>query len=131
MHPDWRRSTDTTRKGLRKLRPQASTACVAFGEEVMHLPVHYQANFCGGDFQHVQECFDQWKQQPVVRRQGRTMFEGKREVRRLGGGRVFDSSELAHRALALTCSPHDPYALAAEIRDRGRDMWLVMASYDD
>jgi hypothetical protein len=59
------------------------------------------------------------------------MFEGKREVRRLGGGRVFDSSELAHRALALTCSPHDPYALAAEIRDRGRDMWLVMASYDD
>ncbi|HVE07968.1 MAG TPA: hypothetical protein VNE00_12005 [Paraburkholderia sp.] len=97
----------------------------------MQSTVHYQANICGGDFQHVKECFDGWKQQPLVYRRNQYMFEGKREVRPLGEGRVFDNGEVAHNVLASTCSPQDPYALAAEIHDGERDLWLVMAAYDE
>jgi hypothetical protein len=91
---------------------------------------HYQANICGGDFQHVRECFVEWKRQSLVYRQNRHMFEGKEEVRPLSP-RVFGNGEVAHTVLAQACHPGDPYALAAEIHDGERDMWLVMAAYDE
>jgi hypothetical protein len=96
----------------------------------MQSTTHYQANICGGDFQHVKDCFERWKSQPLVYRRNQRMFKGKREVRRLADGRVFDNGELAHNVLTQTCQPHDPYAIAAEIRDGERDMWLVMAAYE-
>jgi hypothetical protein len=97
----------------------------------MQSMARFQANVCGGDFQHVKECFETWKTQPLVYRRSQFMFEGKREVRRLAGGRVFDNGEVAHNVLVQTCQPRDPYALAAEIHDGERDMWLVMAAYDE
>lgn len=90
----------------------------------------YQANICGGDFQHVRDCFVEWKRQSLVYRQSQPMFEGKEEVRLLSHC-VFGNGEVAHSALAQACDPTDPYALAAEIRDGERDMWLVMAAYDE
>ncbi|MGF7131597.1 hypothetical protein P3T40_003079 [Paraburkholderia sp. EB58] len=90
--------------------------------------VHYELNICGGDFQHVQDCFEAWKREPLVYRQSRPMFEGKQEVRCLTG-RVLDNGELAQGVLARTCSPDDPYALAIEVNDGERDIWLVMAAH--
>jgi hypothetical protein len=92
--------------------------------------IHYQTNICGGDFKHVKECFREWKSQPLVYRMSTCMFEGKREVRPLEG-RVFDNGEVAQHVLASTCSPRDPYALAAEIHDGERELWLVMAAYTE
>jgi hypothetical protein len=59
------------------------------------------------------------------------MFEGKREVRPLGGDCVFEDAEVAQRTLANTCGPGDSYALAAQIHSAERDMWLVMAAYEE
>ena len=59
----------------------------------------YQTNICGGDFQHVRDCFVEWKRQPLVYRQNRPMFEGKEEVRPLSGS-AFGNGEAAHRAHA-------------------------------
>jgi hypothetical protein len=53
------------------------------------------------------------------------MFEGKLAVRPLSGC-VFNNGEAAHQALERVCEPDDPYALAAEIRDGERDLWLVV-----
>ena len=92
--------------------------------------VHYETNICGGDFLNVVECFERWKREPLVFRTGQQMFEGKREVRRVSA-RVFSSGELAQATLVEMCDPHAPYALAAEIRDGEREMWLVMAAYED
>ncbi|MEX3931551.1 hypothetical protein AB4Y32_06960 [Paraburkholderia phymatum] len=96
----------------------------------MRSKIHYQSNICGGDFQHVKDCFNTWKTQPLVYRMNEHMFEGKREVRPLDE-RVFDNAEVAQRTLLKTCGPNDPYALAAEIHDGERDMWLVMAAYEE
>ncbi|TDN70237.1 hypothetical protein [Paraburkholderia sp. BL10I2N1] len=90
----------------------------------------YQANICGGDFQHVKDCFNTWKRQPLVYHQNRSMFEGKREVRPLCES-AFSNGEVAHNMLEQRCKPRDPYALAAEIHDGERDVWLVMAAYED
>jgi hypothetical protein len=92
--------------------------------------IHYQMNICGGDFTHVRECFRDWKSQPLVYRWNRRMFEGKQEVRPLSG-RVFNNGEVAHQALERVCGPRDPYALAAEICDGERDLWLVMAAFEE
>ncbi|CAB3693394.1 hypothetical protein [Paraburkholderia rhynchosiae] len=92
--------------------------------------IHYQANICGGDFTHVRECFDDWKSQTLVYRRNQRMFEGKQEVRPLTE-RVFPNGEVAHEALERVCDPGDPYALAAEIRDGERDVWLVMAAFKE
>ncbi|NPT60824.1 hypothetical protein [Paraburkholderia elongata] len=89
----------------------------------------YQANICGGDFQHVRDCFVEWKRQPLVYRQSQPVFEGKEEVRPLSDS-AFGNGEVAHTVLTQVCDPRDPYALAAEIRDGEHDMWLVMAAYD-
>jgi hypothetical protein len=96
----------------------------------MESTIHYQANICGGDFKHVRDCFDRWKQEPLVFRRNLHMFEGKKEVRRVTE-HVFANGEIAHSVLAEMCDPHAPYALAAEIRDDGRDLWLVMAAYEE
>ncbi|MGF6552914.1 hypothetical protein [Paraburkholderia youngii] len=92
--------------------------------------IHYQANICGGDFAHVRECFSNWKSETLVYHRHQPMFEGKREVRPLSE-RVFDNGEVAHNTLASVCSPRDEYALAAEIRDGERDVWLVMAAFEE
>ncbi|CAG4917526.1 hypothetical protein [Paraburkholderia saeva] len=92
--------------------------------------VHYETNVCGGDFGNVVECFDRWKHEPLVFRAGQNMFEGKEEVRRVSE-RVFSNGELAQSTLVDMCDPDAPYALAAEIHDGERDMWLVMAAYED
>ncbi|MDH6147347.1 hypothetical protein OKW46_001269 [Paraburkholderia sp. WSM4179] len=34
----------------------------------MESTVHYQVNICGGDLQHVRDCFNDWKRQPLVYR---------------------------------------------------------------
>ncbi|CAG4890376.1 hypothetical protein [Paraburkholderia gardini] len=92
--------------------------------------VHYETSVCGGDFKNVLECFKRWKREPLVFRPGQNMFEGKEEVRRVSE-RVFGNGELAQNTLMEMCDPCAPYALAAEIRDDERDMWLVMAAYAD
>jgi hypothetical protein len=92
--------------------------------------VHYETNVCGGDFENVVECFDRWKREPLVFHAGQNMFEGKEEVRR-ASERVFGNGELAQSTLMEMCDPHAPYALAAKIHDGERDMWLVMAAYED
>ena len=58
------------------------------------------------------------------------MFEGKQEVGPLSD-RPFSDGEAAQHVLKQTCDPRDPYALAAEIRDGERDMWLVMDAYEE
>ncbi|AUT63814.1 hypothetical protein [Paraburkholderia terrae] len=97
----------------------------------MRSKIHYQSNICGGDFQHVKDCFHVWKQQPLVYRMSQHMFEGKREVRPLADDCVFEDAEVAQRTLASTCGPNDSYALAAQIHSSERDMWLVMAAYEE
>ncbi|MGF6639013.1 hypothetical protein OKW38_007849 [Paraburkholderia sp. MM5496-R1] len=92
--------------------------------------IHYQANICGGNFAHVRECFSNWKAETLVYRRQQPMFEGKQEVRPLTE-RVFDNGEVAHSTRARVCSPNDAYALAAEIRDGERDVWLVMAAFEE
>ena len=89
--------------------------------------VRYELNICGGDFQHVRDCFEAWKREPLVYRRNQPMFPGKDEVRCLSG-RVLDNGELAHSVLTKSCSPDDPYALAIEVNDGQRDIWLVMAA---
>ncbi|MDH6150433.1 MULTISPECIES: hypothetical protein [Paraburkholderia] len=96
----------------------------------MESAIHYQVNICGGDFQHVRDCFNDWKRQPLVYRTDRSMFEGKQEVRPLSAG-PFSDGQAAQTQLEQTCDPCDPYALAAEIRDGQHDMWLVMAAYEE
>ena len=96
----------------------------------MESGIHYQANVCGGDFQHVKDCFDRWKQEPFVFRLTQHMFEGKEEVRRVSE-RIFDNGEAAHNILEKLCDPRAPYALAARVADGERDMWLVMAAYEE
>lgn len=93
--------------------------------------IRFQSNICGGDFNHVKDCFNTWKQQPLVYRMKEHMFEGKREVRPLSEDRVFDNAEVAQRTLAKTCGPQDSYALAAQVHTGERDMWLVMAAYEE
>ncbi|MFP3558735.1 hypothetical protein SB861_49990 [Paraburkholderia sp. SIMBA_049] len=89
--------------------------------------IRYQMNICGGDFQHVQDCFSTWKHERLVYCD-QTMFEGKQEVRRLSGC-VMDNGEAAQNVLAQRCAPDEPYALAVEVNDGERDVWLVMAAY--
>lgn len=91
---------------------------------------HYQANVCGGDFKHVKERFNEWKQQPLVFQHNRRMFEGKDEVRRVSE-RVFGNSEAAQSLLREMCDPHASYALAAHVQTSERDQWLVMAAYEE
>jgi len=92
--------------------------------------IHYQANVCGGDFKHVQDCFDRWKKEPLLYRRQQHMFEGKEEVRAVAG-RAFDSGELAQNRLEQLCDPRAHYALAVKIVDGERDQWLVMAAYEE
>jgi hypothetical protein len=92
--------------------------------------IHYQVNVCGGDFQHVRECFRAWKREPLVYRKDRRMFEGQNEVRILSG-RTFDNTEQARNALRQACRPHDLYALAADVHDDSRNLWIVMAAYEE
>ena len=46
------------------------------------------------------------------------------------GGETFGSTEPARFALQRACEPSDAYALAAQVRDEGRELWLVMAAFD-
>jgi hypothetical protein len=92
--------------------------------------IHYQVNVCGGDFQHVRKCFRTWKEEPLVYRKDRRMFEDQNEVRILSG-HTFDSTEHARNALRQACRPHDLYALAAEVHDDSRNLWIVMAAYEE
>jgi hypothetical protein len=128
-YPAARRSTSPGyRLHERRYRQAARLSIV---ERIMQSKTHYQANICGGDFQHVKQCFETWKTQTLIYRRNQFMFEGKREVRPLAEGRVFDNGEVAQNVLAQTCQPRDPYAIAAEIRDGERDVWLVMAAYEE
>ncbi|WP_321913276.1 MULTISPECIES: hypothetical protein [unclassified Paraburkholderia] len=88
----------------------------------------YEVNVCGGDFQHVRECFRAWKTETLIYRQDQKMFEGRNEVRPLAR-REYENTEQARKALQNACSPHDRYALAAEVSNGERDMWIVMAAY--
>ena len=92
--------------------------------------VHYQVNICGGDFEHVKACFRRWKEEPLVFSRDHRMFEGKEDVRPITD-RVVGDGEVAQAMLREMCDPRAPYALAAEVRAEGRDMWLVMAAYED
>jgi hypothetical protein len=90
----------------------------------------YHVNICGGDFQHVKDCFRAWKEQALVYRRNQHMFEGKNEVRPLSDG-AFSSGEMARGTLEQRCEPHDPYALAARVSDGERDIWMVVAAYQE
>ncbi|QGZ64909.1 hypothetical protein [Paraburkholderia acidisoli] len=94
----------------------------------MKSTTRYQVNVCGGDFHHVREVFHEWKNEPLIYRKDHKMFEGRDDVRPLER-REFDNTEQARKALQAACSPHDPYALAAEVSNGERDMWIVMAAY--
>ncbi|WP_269508963.1 hypothetical protein [Burkholderia sp. IMCC1007] len=90
--------------------------------------VRYEVNVCGGGFDSVKSHFSAWKQEPLIYRPDRRMFEGKNDVRPLD--ETFSSTERARFALQRACDPGDSYALAARVRDDGRELWLVMAAYD-
>jgi hypothetical protein len=92
--------------------------------------IHYQINICGGDFRHVKHRFPERKEEPLVYRKNQRMFEGKTEVRPLSE-QVFDNAERARAALEQTCGTDDAYALAAAVKDGWRDIWLVMAAYNE
>jgi hypothetical protein len=94
----------------------------------MKRTTHYQVNICGGDFEHVRERFQAWKQETLIYRQQQRMFDGREDVRRLSKQR-FDDTERARFALEQACRPQDAYALAAEVDDGERDIWIVMAAY--
>lgn len=96
----------------------------------MSIHPRYEVNICRGDFRHVCESFREWKHEPLVYRRGQTMFEGRVEVRMLTTDR-YDDTEQARKALQKACSPRDEYALAAEVSDGERDMWIVMAAYEE
>jgi len=96
----------------------------------MSLNPRFQVNICRGDFRHVCESFREWKHDPLVYRPGETMFEGRDEVRMLTQDR-YDDSEQARKALQRACRPQDLYALAAEVSDGERGMWIVMAAYEE
>ena len=90
----------------------------------------YEVNVCGGDFQHVRERFREWKNEPLIYRRDQRMFEGRDEVRLLST-RPYSDAEEARKALQNACDPEDAYALAAEVDDGERDIWIVMAAYGD
>jgi hypothetical protein len=90
----------------------------------------FQVNICGGDFQHVTECFRLWKNEPLVYRPDSVMFEGRNEVRMLRQD-GFDDPERARKALETACGPDDSYALATRYDDGARELWIVMAAYSD
>ncbi|CAG9269933.1 hypothetical protein [Paraburkholderia unamae] len=90
----------------------------------------FEVNVCGGDFQHVCECFREWKKEVLIYRKDQKMFEGREEVRPLKR-RNYDNTEQARKALQNACSPQDAYALAAEVSNGERDMWIVMAAYHE
>ncbi|KWF11557.1 hypothetical protein NUV26_28140 [Burkholderia pseudomultivorans] len=92
--------------------------------------IRYDANVCGGDFAHVRERFETWKRESLVYRPERRMFDGKDEVRQLNDT-IYDGPESAQRALVAHCHPSDSFALAVRLTAEGRNMWLVMAAYDD
>ncbi|MFM0087652.1 hypothetical protein PQR46_12050 [Paraburkholderia sediminicola] len=94
----------------------------------MNANTQFEVNICGGDFQHVLECFHEWKGEPLIYRRDRLMFEGRDEVRMLCQDQ-FDDAERARKALETACLPHDPYALATRVDDGVRDLWIVMAAY--
>lgn len=89
---------------------------------------HFEVNVCGGDFQHVLECFREWKNEPLIYRNNRLMFEGRDEVRMFCPTQ-FDNAERARKALETACDPRDPYALATRFDDGARELWIVMAAY--
>ncbi|MDN7491383.1 hypothetical protein CFB40_36075 [Burkholderia sp. AU31652] len=91
--------------------------------------VRYEVNVCGGGFDALKSHFNEWKHEPLIYRPERRMFEGKADVRPLGG-ETFGSTEPARFALQRACEPSDAYALAAQVRDEGRELWLVMAAFD-
>ena len=90
--------------------------------------MHFQVNVCGGDFDDVARRFEQWRHEPLVYRASETMFRGRSEVRKLTEA-TFDDAEAARHALEERCRPSDDFALAAEVDDGSRDLWLVMAAY--
>jgi hypothetical protein len=90
--------------------------------------IRYEANVCGGDFQSVKQHFNVWKKQPLVYRPNQHMFAGKHEVRMLSE-QIYDNSEIARKALQHACKPEDPFALAVNVDDGERDIWIVMAAY--
>jgi hypothetical protein len=89
---------------------------------------HFEVNVCGGDFEHVLQCFQEWKGEPLIYRHGRLMFEGRDEVRVLDNMQ-FDDAERARKALETACRPQHDYALATRFDDGVRDFWIVMAAY--
>ncbi|KVE29374.1 hypothetical protein WS67_05875 [Burkholderia singularis] len=91
--------------------------------------IHYEVNVCGGGFDSVTRRFTAWKQEPLIYRPERRMFEGKTDVRPLGD-ETFAAAESARLALQRACKPQDRYALAARVRDDGRELWIVMAAYE-
>ncbi|TCG05547.1 hypothetical protein BZM27_32870 [Paraburkholderia steynii] len=88
----------------------------------MTSPMHYQVNVCGGDFQHVRECFRTWKDQPLVYR---------RDEVRILPGHTFENSKKARNPLHQACKPLDRHALAAEVDDGERNLWTVLAAYEE
>lgn len=58
------------------------------------------------------------------------MFEGRSEVRPLSD-QCYDDTEKARKALQRACRPEDAYALAAEVCNDDRAMWIVMAAYGE
>jgi hypothetical protein len=96
----------------------------------MNATPRYEVNVCGGDFQHVRERFREWKNEPLIYRKDQRMFEGRDEVRLLST-RCYSDAEEARKALQTACDPQDAYALAAEVDDGERDIWIVMAAYPD
>lgn len=96
----------------------------------MSAQIRFQVNICGGDFQHVRECFRAWKTEPLLGRSDRWMFDGQNEVRILSG-HAFHSAEQASNALKEACKLYDLHALAAEVCDDDGNLWIIMAAYDE
>jgi hypothetical protein len=132
--PLWRRRTRhalCSTKGVLTqdmLQMARASAEPARRKTIMKSNPRFEVNVCGGDFHHVCECFREWKKELLIYRRDQMMFEGRDEVRPLAK-QNYDNTEQARKALQNACSPRDIYALAAEVSNGERDMWIVMAAY--
>ncbi len=66
--------------------------------------VRYEVNVCGGGFDSVKHHFTAWKQEPLIYRPERRMFEGKADVRPLGD-ETFGATEPRASRCSARASP--------------------------
>ena len=67
--------------------------------------VRYEVNICGGGFDALKSHFNEWKHEPLIYRPERRMFEGKADVRPLGGETFGSTGARGSRCSARASRP--------------------------